>query len=192
MASRTVGIGCCVAALTAFAVAGCESPTAEMGPSLAIGTTVVTAMQGTGGIGDGAPTFYGQNRQWFDLDVGVSTGVVYGRMEYVDSGFVKEDGNYPHFVVGPEWPGTAVATFVQTSATCVEFEGMGWLINTGEYLAFRVETCDNGEPGAGLDTFAITVPQRLLTHGNVYRAGPLPLVYGELTAYGTAMAPGIP
>jgi hypothetical protein len=188
------------AALAAFGVAGCsDSPTAtgalaQGRPSFATTAFVINAMRGTGGMGPGTPTFDGIERQWFDIDVGASGGMPYGRMEYIDSGFVKpEDGNHPHFVVGPQWPGTAILSFVPTSATCVAFEGVGYLRNTGELLGFRAEACDNGAPGAGLDTFGIEVPQRLLTHGGVYRAGPFFLVYGELTAAGmTTPSFGLP
>ena len=168
--------------LIALGALGCQNQIAA--PSLATAAFVMNGMRGNGGIGSGTPTFYGKDRQVFDLNVGISGGLAYGTLDYVDSGFVKSDGNYPHFVVGPQWPGTAITSFVQVSDACAEFQGIGYLINTGEQLAFNVDACDNGTPGAGIDTFGIEVPQRLITNGNVYRAGPLPLVYGELTASG--------
>lgn len=186
MFTRISLTGVVTAALAAFGVAGCgEPPTGAGAPQgqFAPAGLVSSTMRGTGGMGPGTPTFDGIERQWFDIDVGVSGGVASGRMEYIDSSFVKpEDGNYPHFVVGPERPGTSILSFAPTSETCATFEGVGYLINTGELLAFRVEACDMGTPGVGLDTFGIEVPQRLITHGGIYRAGPFPLVYGELTA----------
>ena len=145
-------------------------------------TAVITAMSGNGAIGFSDTTYYGIDHQSFAFSVGVAVSGPYGWFDYIDSAFVKEDGNYPHLVAGPEWDGTAIVSFIQTSSTCVEFEGVGRLLNTNELLGFRVETCDNGSPGPGLDTFGIQVPQRLLTHGGVYRAGPMPLIRGEVTA----------
>lgn len=165
---------------------GCESQLAP--PSFAASAFVMTGIQGSGGMGSGTPTYYGKDRQVFTLDVGIAGGLAYGTLDYVDSGFVKSDGNYPHFVVGPDWLGTAITSFIQRSDACADFQGVGYLINTGEQLAFNVGACDHGSPGAGVDTFAIEVPQRLITNGNVYRAGPLPLVYGDLTASGTTAA----
>lgn len=176
----TLGFG--MIALSTLAVVGCENPTgAEREASYGMFATVITAMTGSGEIGSGDRTFYGEDRQVFSLNVGLSMGVPYGQFDYIDYGFLKEDGNFPHFVVGPSWFGTAITTFVPTSAACAEFTGVGYLINTGEYLAFRVQTCDNGQPGAGRDVFGIEVPQRLVTHGNVYIAGPFELNTGELT-----------
>jgi hypothetical protein len=187
MANR-IANGSLVVVLAALGAASCEhAPTSidargASRPSFATAAGVITAMRGRGAIGSGQPTYYGVDHQWFALDVGSSGGVVYGTLDYIDSGFVKGDGNYPHFVVGPDWPGTAVATFVQTSSTCVEFDGVGRLINTGELLAFRAAACDTDEPGVGLDVFGIEAPQRLVTNGDIYRAGPLALWHGEVTA----------
>jgi hypothetical protein len=173
--------------LAMCALSGCDHPGASpTAPSLATSAFLMSGMQGTGGMGGGTPTYYGYDRQWFDIDVGTSNGLPYGTMEYIDSGFVKSDGHYPDFVVGPSWPGTAITGFVQTSSACAQFQGMGYLKNTGEQLAFDAMACDHGTPGVGVDTFEIQVPQRLITNGGVYRAGPLPLVYGDLTASGTA------
>jgi hypothetical protein len=185
------GNGCFSVVLGALGVVGCDhAPTSidalgQPGPTFATAAVVINGMQGRGAIGSGQPTYYGVDHQWFVLDVGISGGVVYGQLDYIDSGFVKQDGTPPHFVVGPDWPGTAVVSFVQTSNTCVEFEGAGRLINTGELLAFRATTCDNDQPGVELDVFGIEAPQRLVTNGDIYRAGPLPLWYGEVTASGT-------
>jgi len=142
-------------------------------------------------MGPGIPTYYGIERQWFDFDV--SGGPPSGRLDYIDSAFVKSDGHYPHLVVGAQYPGTAITSFTPTSDNCAEFTGVGYLINTGESLAFLIEACDNAQPGVGFDTFGITVPQRILDVGTFYSAGPFPLVYGELTAAGTPVTvPGIP
>jgi hypothetical protein len=150
-----------------------------------MGMSVITALRGLGAIGSGTPTYYGVDRQRFDFDAGIGAAGAYGRLDYVDSGFVKEDGQPPHFVVGPAWPGTGVGSFTQTSPTCAAFDGVGKLLNTGELLAFRIEACDNGQPGAAVDVFGIEVPQRLLTHGEIYRAGPLSLSAGEVVRSGS-------
>ena len=193
---RGTGMSGLVVVLVALGMLGCDNLKSPVdagslrGPSLAL-TTVVTGMRGTGGMGPGTPTFFGIERQWFDIDVSATPAS--GRMEYIDSSFVKSDGHYPHFVVGAQYPGTAITSFTPTSDKCVEFTGVGYLINTGESLAFLVEACDNGQPGVGFDTFGITVPQRILDVGTFYSAGPFPLVYGELTAAGTPVSvPGLP
>ena len=194
MTGRTSTHGGLLVALTVLGTVGCDNPSTAVGtPSvgdalLLPASTVITAMRGAGAIGSGDPTFGGVDRQSFVLDVGTSAGVPYGQFDYIDSGFVKEDGNYPHFVVGSEYSGTAITNFAQTSDACAAFDGVGRLLNTGELLAFHAETCDNGQPGVGLDSFGIYVPQRLLTHSTIYRAGPFLLSRGELTASGTTTA----
>lgn len=193
MTRRVSTTGGLIVALAALGAAGCEHTSTaidappDRGPSL-VTAAAITGMRGAGAIGSGEPTPSGVRTQSFDLEAGVSPGGVYGRLYYIDSALVKEDGNHPHLVVGPEWPGTFVATFNQTSGTCVAFDGMGRLLNTGELLAFQVDACDNGEPGVGLDVFGILVPQRLVTHGGVYKEGPAPLSRGELTQ-SSAFAP---
>lgn len=182
-----------LAALVPFGALGCgTAPTAVEAPSFVV-AVVITGMRGSGAIGLGEPTAAGGvNRQVFDADVGTRSGMAYGTLDYTDYGFTKADGNPPHLVVGPTWAGTAIVTFVQTSGTCVEFEGVGRLLNTGELLGFRAQTCDNGQPGVGLDVFAIAVPQRLITDATLYQRGPDMLSSGELTLSGSVLStPGL-
>lgn len=175
-------------ALTALGLGACDHATAPREvsqPVSQISGVVITGMRGAGAIGRGEPTSAGGvNRQEFTLDAGIKNGLVYGTLDYTDYSFTKSDGKPPHFVVGPTYPGTVVATFVQTSSTCVEFDGMGEVLNTGELLAFRVQACDNGSPGVGRDVFAIYVPERLLTDGQPYQRGPDVLSDGELILSG--------
>ena len=185
---RGICVGRCLLPVLLIAgLAQCREPAS---PDAAVQRALLLAggmsrMSGSGAIGSRDKTFYGVDVQSFVLDAGESMGVPYGQFDYIDSGFVKEDGNYPHFVVGPEWPGTGVFAFAQTSAMCADIAGVGHLINTGELLAFQLRTCDNGTPGVGLDEFGIQVPQRLITHGGVYFAGPAVLFRGELTSTGS-------
>ncbi len=173
---------CALAAVAAPWALGCSNPPTALDarsngrPSLATATSVITEMRGTGTLGDGTrfPGGY-VNTQTFSFDAGIGVTGVYGTLDYTDSSFHKADGNAPHFVVGPQYPGSAIASFVQTSNNCVEFAGDGYLINTGEFLAFRIDACDYGSPGTGLDTFYISVPER------PYNVGPAALTSGEIT-----------
>jgi hypothetical protein len=184
-------------ALAGLGVLGCDNSMSSVDagsprqPSLAVTAFAVTGMRGTGGMGPGIPTTFGIERQWFDFDVSGTPPA--GRLDYIDSAFVKSDGHHPHLVVGAQYPGTAITSFAPTSEKCAQFTGVGYLINTGESLAFVIDACDNAQPGVAFDTFGITVPQRILDVGTFYQAGPFPLVYGELTAAGTPVTvPGIP
>jgi hypothetical protein len=189
-AIRRVG----TAGLVVLIMAACEQPTtfANDAPRALVVASVMTGMSGAGAIGSGSPTFYGLDRQAFVIDVGLAATGPYGKFDYVDSGFVKEDGDYPHFVVGPEWAGTRIVSFAPTSGECAEFAGVGRLLNTDELLAFRVMTCDYGTPGTDLDVFGIEVPQRLLTHGDIYSEGPLALARGNLTHAGIRLPTFLP
>ena len=193
----TLGWALMGAAVAALGAAGCNNPTTSLGgerplrPSFGTFPAVIVEMRGAGTLGDGAPTTAGGvNRQLFAFDAGISSDIVFGTLDYTDSGFTKPDGKPPHFVVGPAYPGTVVATFVQMSNTCVEFDGQGEVLNTGEILAFRIQACDNGSPGVGLDVFAIYVPERLLTDGQAYQRGPDMITSGEITAT-TASVPAL-
>lgn len=160
-----------VGALITIALPSCDRPLATE-PStitpqdpLEATTPAITRMRGAGTLGDGHETEDGVWRQYFDFNVGIDNGVVDGVLVYVDSAVIKVDGEPAELHVGASYPGTAVLSFVQTSETCVEFDGIGYLLNTGELLAFRAEACDNGASG---DFFGLEVPQRLLTHGQTY------------------------
>lgn len=167
-------------ALGTLTLAGCDGPLAperageRAAPLFDATTPAITRMRGAGTLGYGEPRpDGGVSRQYFDFNAGIDNGVVDGVLVYVDSAVIKEDGRPAELRVGSLYPGTAVLTFVQTSATCVEFEGTGYLINTGELLGFKVQACDNGEPGLDLDYFGLAVPQRLLTHGQAYHRADL-------------------
>ena len=89
-----------VVAFAALGVLGCDNSISPgdadspRQPSLAVTAFAITGMRGTGGMGPGTPTFFGIERQWFDFDV--SGGPPSGRLDYIDSAFVKSDGHYPH------------------------------------------------------------------------------------------------
>lgn len=134
-------------------------------------TPAITRMRGAGTLGDGHEIGDGVWRQYFDFNVGIDNGVVDGVLVYVDSAVIKEeDGEPAELRVSSTYPGTAILSFVQTSETCVEFDGTGYLINTGELLAFTAEACDNG---VDVDFFGLEVPQRFVTHGQSYHRADL-------------------
>lgn len=183
---RLGGIGI----LGVFALAACgdpASPTADTvrstGPAFdEVAEVAITRMKGAGTIGDGEPAGDSIWLQQFDMDVGVENGVIQGAFDYVDYSVFKEDGEPAHLRAAPDTEGTAITDFVQISSTCVEFDGIGKLMNNGELLHFKARACDNGHPGVGLDVFAIWVPERFITHGTAYQRGIDMLSDGELTA----------
>jgi hypothetical protein len=137
------------------------------------GTTVATSalsatppgVSGTGTIGPGTP-LPGSNRQEFVFDV---TAPVGGRLVYVDWG-VRIAGR---MIVDPvTHPGTGVTSFERISARCARVSGTGW-IDTGHFWQFFIEVCDNATPGAGFDTFAITLPDRVAPGVPYARSGTL-------------------
>lgn len=176
-------------ALCTLTLAGCEAATGpedgvEAAPPLeALTSPAITSMRGAGTLGYGETTADGGvSRQSFDFNVGIDNGLVQGTMVYIDSAVVKVEDNEPaELRVGDEYPGTEILSFVQTSATCVEFDGTGYLVNTGELLAFKAEACDNGSPGVDADFFGLRVPQRFLTHGQEYYRADL-LSSGDIIA----------
>lgn len=173
-------------ALSLGALAACGDPAGPVDslhpedPTFDISSPIITAMRGAGTIGDGSATEDGKRLQQFDLDV--SADGLSGYFDYVDYAVIKEDGNPAHLRVAPDMEGTAITDFVQISTTCVEFDGVGRLMNNGELLHFRARTCDNAQPGENIDVFGIWVPERMLTHGVLYQRGPDVLSDGELTA----------
>lgn len=122
-------------------------------------------VSGVGAIGPGTP-LPGSNRQEFVLDV---TAPVGGRLVYVDWG-VRIAGR---MIVDPvTHPGTGVTSFDQISARCARLSGTGW-IDTGDFWQFFIDVCDNATPGAGFDTFAITLPDRVAPGVPYARSGML-------------------
>lgn len=168
-----------------LALGACDemtSPEKRSGPGTPsfseVSTTVITGIHGAGELGDGSPAGDSINLQEFEFDV---TEDVSGSLDYTDNAVIKSDGNPANLRAGPDVEGTAITGFVQLSSTCVEFAGVGKVTNTGELLEFRVEVCDNGKPGTGLDVFGIWVEQRFATHGSPYQRGPDMLSGGEIT-----------
>jgi hypothetical protein len=113
---------------------------------------------GLGAFGDGtAAPNGGRNRQEFDFD---ATAAPDGRLFFRDLSFVRTDGSVPNVTVDHTTdPATAITSFSQTSATCVTFGGTLRVSDTRELFAFTVEACDKASPGAGSDTFTLTLPE---------------------------------
>lgn len=150
-----------------------------LGGSVAITTFDVTCMAtgpggtritGLGTLGNGL-ALQTMDRFEFDFDV---TSALSGRVVVIDYSIVRGDGSPARMTVDPADPGTAITSFSRTSATCVRFGGVGRLNEGGGSLYdFFVDACDNASPGAGADTFAITLPDRpysksgTLTEGDI-------------------------
>ncbi len=64
--------------------------------------------------------------------------------------------NFIDHTTGMHLKSTAITSFTATSATCVSFSGAATVDGQSGYT-FTVNSCDNGEPGLGHDTFSITV-----------------------------------
>jgi hypothetical protein len=114
------------------------------------------------------------DRQEFDFD---ATGSPGGRLFLRDFRAVRADGSIGSLTVDPAiHEGTEINAFVQTSAACVAFGGIGRL-DTGDLVDFSVDACDNGSPGADVDFFRISVPgigyneSDMLTEGEITLSG---------------------
>lgn len=142
---------------------------------LGVGDSGITQLSGTGTLGLGEPAGEGIGLQEFTMDVGVNNGLAGGTLDYTDHAVIK-NGESAHFRAGPDEAGTAVAKFVQVSDTCVDFSGIGRLVNTEELLRFRAHACDNGSPGVDVDVFGIWIPEK------DYQRGPDLLSDGDLVA----------
>jgi hypothetical protein len=119
-------------------------------PSLGAGVRVT----GGSAIGPGAP-IPGSDRQEFVFDV---TNAPTGRLVVRDYTFVRSNGTVASLTVDPLLDtATGISSFTQTSPACVTFGGRG-RVDTGEVVAFTVDACDHGTPGAGMDSFGLTVP----------------------------------
>jgi hypothetical protein len=119
-----------------------------------------TRVTGRGAIGSG-PATPGSDRLEFDFDVTSAPG---GRAFVRDYSVVRSSGSAGSMTA------TAITSFTRTSATCVRFGGTGRL-DTGEDFQFFIDACDNASPGAGADTFTITLPDRPFTHSGTVSEG---------------------
>jgi len=131
-----------------------------------------TRVTGRGVIGDGLalPTM-----DRFELDFDV-TSALDGRVLVTDYRIVRGDGEVGTMTVDhARDPATGVTSFSRSSATCVRFGGIGRLNDRagGSLYDFVIDACDNASPGAGADTFSLTLPQRpysksgTLTQGDI-------------------------
>ena len=118
--------------------------------------TTATNVSGLGAIGTGTPT-PGSDRQEFDFDV---SSALVGGLRYTDWGVLRGTGLPGSMVVVGGDPATGITSFHQVSAKCVRLSGTGRL-DTGDLWSFFVDVCDNASPGAGFDTFAILLPDRV-------------------------------
>jgi hypothetical protein len=115
-----------------------------------------TRVTGRGAMGSGTAT-PGSDRQEFDFE---ATSAPSGHAAVTDYSVVRASGTVGHMIVDQSVdPATGVTSFTRTSTTCVRFEGMGRL-DTGELMRFFIDACDNASPGAGFDTFTVTLPDR--------------------------------
>lgn len=168
------------ALLVGLAVAGCGEaieplapPASEAPPVLrALVPIPIAGIEGDGALGDGLPDGNGGiRRQEFRFAAGPDLS---GFVDMTDYSVRRADGTPAEMHVGPDVPGTAILAFVHRSAACVEFAGIGRL-DTDETKEFRIEACDNGTPGVGLDVFGVSIPTR------PYFKGPDMLSEGEIT-----------
>jgi hypothetical protein len=108
------------------------------GPSPGQGKVFMT---GGGRLGSGPKNF-----ATFGFNAGLDNGVPKGQLEYQDHG---QDLNFH---------GTSITAFSVDSndPRCVTFSGTGRLNGVDGYT-FTVHACDYGDPGAGTDTFRISI-----------------------------------
>jgi hypothetical protein len=133
-------------------------------------TPAVVRVRGLGALGNGPP-LPKMDRLEFDFDVTSAPG---GRMVATDYSIVRADGSAARITVDPATdPATGVTSFGRTSATCVRFGGVGRINDNDRLYTFFVDACDHASPGAGSDTFTITLPDRpysksgTLTEGDI-------------------------
>jgi hypothetical protein len=107
-----------------------------------------------GAIGPGSAT-PGSDRQTFDFNVINAPG---GRLFVRDLTLVRSNGSVASLTADPAVDAaTRISAFTKTSAACVRFSGTG-RVDNGPLVDFSVDACDNGSPGAGVDSFGISVP----------------------------------
>lgn len=126
-----------------------------------------TSVSGLGAIGPGTAT-PGSDRQDFAFEVTAAGGSI----TYSDYGVIR-NGLPGRLVADPvSDPPTGVTSYHRTSDICVRFGGTGRL-DTGELLPFYVDVCDNANPGTGIDTFLIMLPDRAAQGVHYTRSGTL-------------------
>jgi len=81
----------------------------------------------------------------FGVAGGMKNGGLWGHLEYHD-----------HSSNGPSVHGTGVTAYTITGTTSRHIEGTAE-INGQSGFTYKVDVADNGEPGAGTDTFAIAL-----------------------------------
>jgi hypothetical protein len=135
---------------------------------------------GVGATGSGTAT-PGADRQEFSFDATSAPG---GTLSYKDWSFIRPDSSVPTETVDSAADSaTGIMSFTQTSAACVTLGGILRVSDTRELFAFRIIACDNAGPGAGKDSFAISVPAAPYTHSGA-------LTEGDITLRGTGATTG--
>ena len=127
-----------------------------------------THVGGLGAIGPG-PATLGSDWQEFDFDVDATPS---GRLAYTDYSVVRNGAAGNMFVDRARDAATEIRSFHQPSARCVRITGTG-RVDTQELLRFYVDVCDNAGPGAGFDTFTMTIPDRVRPGVPYVRSGSL-------------------
>ena len=143
-------------------------------------------LTGLGGMGAGTAT-PGSDRQSFNFDVSDAPG---GRLTYSDYRLVTSGGVATVTVDPTADAATAITSFTQTSTACATFAGTG-RGEDGLLKEFAVAACDNGSPGAGVDSFRIWVPSAAygksakLTDGEITLSGGSPPAINRIAGVGT-------
>jgi hypothetical protein len=102
-----------------------------------------------------------QSRANFAVAGGIKNGAPWGHLLYID-----------HAANGPMVKGTGVSMYTVTGATTRHVEGTAD-VNKQAGSYYYADVADNGEPGAGADTFQLrisngySVPKTLLSGGNI-------------------------
>jgi len=102
-----------------------------------------------------------QSRANFAVAGGIKNGAFWGHLLYID-----------HGANGPMVKGTGVTKYSVTDATTRYVEGTAEVNHETGYL-YIADVVDNGNPGAGVDSFQLSVPNRysvpktLLSGGNI-------------------------
>jgi hypothetical protein len=128
---------------------GCGEPTALLPAHDLLPLPATTRVTGIGA------TLPPGERLEFDFNVTDAPG---GRMVITWYSSYPPAAGVEKLTVEPTDPATQILTFNRTSATCVQFSGTGRLDISGELKVFFIDACDNGQPGAGFDTFGINIP----------------------------------
>ena len=128
---------------------GCGEPTALLPAGDLLPLPATTRVTGLGA------TLPPGERLEFDFNVTDAPG---GRMVITWYSSYPPPAGVERLTVEPTDPATQILSFNRTSAACVQFSGTGRLDISGELKVFFIDACDNGQPGAGLDTFGINIP----------------------------------